>query len=125
MFDEQEEKKKPENITDEDLRQTDMDIIYGQFPPNYGELIEYFDANVLEEKKAIFCYGKSIYSPFNRKVTPDVEIHEEVHSKQQEACGNPEMWYYKYINDPEFRLEQEVEAYGTQYAFIKKYICGS
>lgn len=87
-------------------------------PPNYYQIISALG----EDKDAVFCYGDTIYNPNGRDITPDVEVHELVHSKQQ--GDNPESWYNFYINDPKFRLKQEVEAYGTQYLFIKKYVKG-
>jgi len=90
--------------------------IKNELPPNYSEIISVLPRDM----NAVFCYGDTLYNPFNRKITPDVEVHEQVHSKQQ--GDSPEMWYNKYLYDKDFRLRQEVEAYGTQYAFAKKFV---
>jgi len=87
------------------------------FPPNYQKIKEAFPD--CEKQKAIFCYGEIVYNPFNAIVTRDLEIHEAVHSKQQGK--EPEVWWDKYIQEPKFRLEQEIEAYGVQAYFIKKH----
>lgn len=87
-----------------------------EYPPNYLE-IQSVLGNVAQHKP-IFCYGNTIYNPFKRTITPDIEIHEEVHSKQQGEY--PDVWYYQYLHNREFRTKQEIEAYGTQYAFAKK-----
>ena len=71
---------------------------------------------------AVFCHGKTLYNPYNRDITPDVEIHENVHSLQQK--DKPELWWKYYLNSPAFRLDQEIEAYGTQYFFIKQHMHG-
>ncbi len=92
--------------------------IVNEFPPNFTN-IEFVFPN-LREHKPIFAYGDTIYNPYEIEVGKDLEIHEEVHSKQQ--GDDPETWWNKYLTDTEFRLSQEIEAYGTQYAFAKKYV---
>lgn len=87
-----------------------------ELPPNY-ELIRM----VLSPKPgAIFSYGGIIYNPHKRDIAPDLHIHEAVHARQQ--GDNPDAWWARYLQDPEFRLEQELEAYGEQYAFAKEHI---
>jgi hypothetical protein len=56
------------------------------YPPNYAEIRE----RLSPSPRAVFAYGDVIYSPSGRAVGP-------------------------YIDDPAFRLEQEVEAYRAQY----------
>lgn len=48
-------------------------------------------------------------------------VHETVHFQQQEKVGL-EVWWNLYLTSDSFRLEQEVEAYRKEYAFIKKNI---
>lgn len=88
------------------------------YPPNYKELTDVLGD--VSEFKPVFAYGDTIFNPFNREITPDVEYHEQVHSNQQANFTSPEIWYIKYLNDAEFRLAQEIEAYGGQYAFGKE-----
>ena len=71
--------------------------------------------------KPVFCYGDTIYNPFNREITPDIEQHEMVHQKQQSGYSSTDMWYNMYITDSKFRLEQEIEAYGEQFLFAKNH----
>jgi len=47
------------------------------------------------------------------KLPPWMIVHEEVHRKQQ--AGNPEGWWAKYLIDPAFRFEQELEAHQAEY----------
>lgn len=89
-----------------------------EYPPNYALIIEKL-GNV---DGSLFCYGDTIYNPFERDVTEDLVQHEAIHSRQQGDA--PDVWYYQYLSDPQFRLQQEIEAYGTQYAFAKRYIKG-
>ncbi len=84
-----------------------------------------------------WTYGDTIYSPGGVNIPPDVVAHEEQHSRQQEAyqgcvhksseepcteeCQKKwgkDAWWRRYLIDPRFRLEQEAEAYGTQYRFF-------
>lgn len=84
-------------------------------PPNYQKILEAFPNC---ENRAYFCFGDTIYNPYNLLVTPDLCEHEEVHSISQ---GNfPEKWWDRYINEPQFRLNEEVMAYSKQYNFLKK-----
>ena len=88
---------------------------------------------------AIFTYGDTIYNPNMMDLPPDIIEHEKVHMIQQTTGGfvhktasvgpslgekppfiemTPELWWGKFLRDPQFRLEQEAEAYGWQYSFI-------
>jgi hypothetical protein len=88
-----------------------------EYPPNYKDIVDKLGT---PPDYVIYCYGDTIYNPSGKEITPDFEIHEEVHSKQQ--GGAPELWWDKYLTDSEFRLNQEIEAYGTQYQFACKLI---
>jgi hypothetical protein len=79
-------------------------------PPN----IEYIRKFLTPPKGVIFTYGDTIYNPDNGEVTGDIMDHEAVHSLQQVKLG-PEKWWDKYLNDKEFRFEQELQAYQVQY----------
>lgn len=87
-----------------------------EYPPNYEELEKVFD---LSGKTAAFCYGDTIYNPFGRTIADYSIAHEKVHSKQQGK--DPEAWWRAYIDDVEFRLKQEIEAYGAELKFIRKH----
>ena len=92
--------------------------IKNEYPPNFDTISAILP--VSSSNPAIFCYSDTIYNPFDLNVTPDLELHEQVHNKQQGA--EPDKWWYNYLKDPQFRLEQELEAYAHQWAFIKKHI---
>jgi hypothetical protein len=86
------------------------------FPPNYS-LIK----SVLNPPAhAAFTYGDTIYNPCGRELPPDITYHESVHSKQQ--GDDPESWWNRYLSDSSYRLAQEVEAYGEQYAFACRHV---
>ena len=59
----------------------------------------------------IFAYSPDIYTDY--KLTSDLLIHENVHLKQQEEMGL-DNWVEKFLNDDEFRLKVELEAYRKQ-----------
>lgn len=86
------------------------------FPPNYRRIQEVLG----DSKTSVYTYGDTIYNPWGRKLTQDIIEHEKVHMRQQGAY--PEFWCEQYLTDPAFRLQAEVEAYGTQYAFALKHV---
>lgn len=63
----------------------------------------------------IFAYSPDIYT--NYKLTSDLLVHENTHLEQQDRMGR-DVWVKKFLNDPQFRLEQELEAYRKQLASI-------
>lgn len=90
--------------------------ILNELPPNYEEVAKVFD--IRGRRGIVFTYGDTVYVPFKKGSIPDhLKVHERTHSKQQ---GNdPAGWWNKYIRYPQFRLEQEIEAYRNQYLFFK------
>lgn len=99
-------------------RQTEeplLDVI-NEEPPNYLELKQFFPLD-LPDYVPLFPWGDKVYNPSGKEIAPDIIFHEYIHSLQQ--GGDPEWWWKRYMNSPEFRLEQEVEAYAKQYLFVK------
>lgn len=90
--------------------------IVNKFPPNIKKIKE-----VLQTEGAVFCYGDTIYNPFNIPILPPLHKHEEVHAKQQKEYG-VEKWWDRYLKDGAFRLSQEIPAYQRQYKEAKKII---
>lgn len=82
-------------------------------PPNFAAISNIFPV----DDKTVYAYFPDIYS--NYELTPDLILHEEVHLKVQEQMG-VENWWKKYLEDPQFRFEQEVMAYATQYLYCKR-----
>lgn len=91
-----------------------MEIVSG-FPPNINELKEHFDIGYT----VVFTYGDILYNPGNGFINKALLAHEETHSRQQQEMG-VEQWWRKYIDDQQFRIDQEVEAYHNQYLEYKK-----
>lgn len=92
-----------------------MEVVQG-YPPNYEKIKAAFD---IGDRKVVFTYGQTIYNPHRDIVSDHLRVHETVHMRQQLEMGIEE-WWDKYIEDAEFRWEQEVEAYAHQYNFMKK-----
>lgn len=66
----------------------------------------------------IFVYQKQIYVPSGEPLTPNLYLHETVHLIQQK--DDSDGWWERYFSDPQFRFDQEVEAYRAEYAYFSK-----
>lgn len=84
-------------------------------PPNWKEIQQFLYPDT--GSNAIFCYGDTVYNVPTDTLRDDLMVHEQVHSVQQGI--DPKGWWDKYLTDSQFRLGQELEAYGSQYAFLK------
>ena len=93
-----------------------MSAVVKGFPPNYAEIKARFNP----PPNTIFAYGDTIYSPATAELPGHLIVHEETHFAQQAVAGGPEAWWRRYIDDPQFRLEQEIEAYRAQWAAIRE-----
>ena len=90
--------------------------VVNNWPPNIAKIKTF--AEIFPG--VVFTYGNIIYNPFNVEIQSDLMVHEQVHMNQQGEF--PEEWWNRYCRDIDFRLRQEVEAYGEQYLFIKKHV---
>lgn len=83
-------------------------------PPNWEEVSKKFDLK--KEDPIFYTYGNTLYSPALLEPSPDLIVHETTHAEQQGV--SPELWWQRYLLDPEWRVEQEAEAYGNQFEFV-------
>jgi len=74
----------------------------------------HFDLNGTEP---VFTYGDTIYNPYSADIDESLFAHEATHTEQQGE--DPEGWWVRYFKEPEFRFEQELQAYRVQYRVIK------
>jgi hypothetical protein len=81
------------------------------YPPNIEQIDKVF--NVKNTKGIVYAYGDVLYNPDNGVIDVPLIAHEQTHTIQQ--GDSPEEWWVKYLNDSEFRLSQEIEAYRNQY----------
>ena len=94
--------------------------IKNERPPIWARAKKVFD---FDDKKTVFTYGDTLYNPSGGNLSNDVVLHESVHSRQQAALNHwywsgARAWWNRYIKDPQFRVEQEIEAYQMQYQFL-------
>ena len=87
--------------------------ILNEQPPILDKLLK---AGLKPQKTTVFAYGDTLYNPSGVEIPPDILIHEEVHIRQQK--DNKDDCLEKYLNDKEYRLKVEVEAFREQYKFV-------
>lgn len=85
------------------------------YPPIYEEIKKKFKLSGRE----VFTFGDTIYNPAKLQISDHLMIHEETHGEQQKHDDTvAKIWWQRYLQDKEFLLNQEVEAYSNQYKFI-------
>jgi len=80
------------------------------------EHLELFKKKFAVTVSTVFAWDGCIYA--NNVLTRDLLIHEETHLKQQEKYGK-DLWLKDYMEDTNFRLKMEVQAYRKQLSSIK------
>lgn len=92
--------------------------IIDEFPPNIEEIKKVFPIKT----NTVYTYGDILYAPGIKFALPmDLIEHESIHSLQQRAYGGPQKWWDRYLKDPEFRKEHEMQAYQEQYKYLCRY----
>lgn len=92
-----------------------MEIVV-DYPPNFDEI----DAALhVRGKHIIFAFGEKIYNPMGDDVGPWLVAHESVHGERQgsDILG----WWRRYLEDPDFRLAEEIPAHIAEYDWLKRY----
>ena len=87
--------------------------VVADFPPNIKEIAEKFDVT----PTAVYTYGDTIYAPGKGDLDLPLLEHETIHTQQQ--GDDPAGWWRRYLDDADFRLGQELEAYQKQYQVAK------
>lgn len=82
------------------------------YPPNFAKIREAFPT-ASRMHGVIFCYGDTVYNPGGVTLYEPILAHEAVHSRQQGK--SPEAWWDRYIAEPKFRFDQELEAHREEY----------
>ena len=94
-----------------------MNIVQG-LPPNFRDIVAVFP--LARRPGTMFCFGDVIYVNGSPSiVTPALKAHESVHVDQQRRTGGPALWWRRYLEDPAWRLEQELPAHRAEYATLK------
>ncbi len=91
-----------------------MEILHTR-PPNFDKIFKVFP--MASMPGVIFTYAPNIYVPSGHPLSQALLEHERVHLRQQSAMG-VEQWWDKYLIDPEFRYQQELEAHRVEYRAV-------
>ncbi len=78
--------------------------------------LEEFKKRFKVDEKTIFAYDKNIYA--DEWIPPDILAHEKKHIEQQNKIG-ADNWIERYLDDYDFRIEQERAAFDAQVDFFK------
>lgn len=98
-----------------------VDIRYEK-PPSFDNICATFKLNL---ENMIFTYGDTIYVPVKKEIFDHTIVHEKVHMRQQKhSAEGAALWWGKFLRDPDFRIQQEAEAYAEQYRFICRRVFG-
>jgi len=92
------------------------------YPPIYWKVHEKWGVR-WGDGKVVMVYGNTIHQSFGEAMDEDLLVHEIVHIKQHAAYpGGPAAWWERYLDDQDFRLSQEIEAYRKQYEWSKEHL---
>ena len=91
-------------------------MVVPTFPPNIDAIYKVLPA-ASRFPGVVFTYGENNHNPSGKELASHLIHHEEVHMRQQKEMG-PEKWWERYLEDPDFRLSQELEAYRAEYKFV-------
>lgn len=84
-------------------------------PPVMDRILFHF--NVTFESGVAITYGDTVHVK-SGKLSQDLAIHEMTHIEQQRQMG-ADAWWDAYFDNPQFRLDQELQAYTNQTQWIK------
>jgi hypothetical protein len=59
----------------------------------------------------IYAFGDTIYNPGNLPLARPLIAHESVHGKRQMDSGGPDLWWRRYLDDKQFRFDEELRAH--------------
>lgn len=83
-------------------------------PPNFEQIHAAFpDA---DKPGVLFAYGRSIYNPSGGPVPLALLVHEATHLGRQ---SSPEKWWHRYIEDSEFRYNEELLAHAAEFRQLR------
>lgn len=80
-------------------------------PPNYDRIVEAFP--YVLGMKVFFAYAPAVYSPSGVMLPKVLVNHEKLHIRRQ--GDNPAAWWDRYIDDIDFRREEELLAHVAEY----------
>ena len=89
-----------------------MHIVFEK-PPNFAAIDRAFH---VAGQPILFAWQGIIYNPERIAVPPFLIAHETVHGARQK--DDPAGWWQRYIDDPAFRLKEELQAHKAELACI-------
>jgi hypothetical protein len=107
----------PQIVTDYPQIVTDYPQIVTDYPPLIDEIDVAF--GVRGRHGIIYAWGNRIYNPSSVFVPPQLVVHEVVHCIRQgvDITG----WWRRYIDEPAFRLAEEIPAHQAEYQWLLEY----
>ena len=93
--------------------------ILNEKPPVWDAANQLFKLDELN-LYTVFTYGDTLYNPSGIAIPADLMVHEQIHMRQQQ--GNEtvaKLWWERYLTDPDWRIQQEIEAYHAQYQYLE------
>lgn len=96
-----------------------MEIVVAN-PPNFDEIVAVFP--FARNPGVIFTLGQTIYNPSAVAISAALKCHESVHGQRQ-GTNQDEIrgWWSRYLNDPQFRLEEELLAHRAEYRAFRSW----
>jgi hypothetical protein len=92
-------------------------------PPNFAQILAAFPN--ADKPGVMFAYNGAIYNPSSVVIPPALLAHEQVHLDRQKALDPPkksttkwfgaDLWWQRYIDDSEFRYNEELLAHAAEY----------
>lgn len=93
-------------------------IVVPTRPPNFDAILEKMpDA---DKPGVIFAYGDQIFNPSGIEIPHALIAHEGVHCDRQYT--DPDIWWYSYLRDTEFRYREELFAHVAEYGALTQTI---
>ena len=86
------------------------------FPPNYNQIVKAFPF-IRGRVGILYAWGDRLFNPSNIEVPPYLMSHEKVHGERQlkGRQNSIEKWWGQYMEDPHFRLKEELLAHIAEY----------
>ena len=83
-------------------------------PPNFEDILRVFP--LASRPGTLFTYGQTIYNPSGIVIPGQIKAHEAVHGQRQ-GTNEEEIrnWWARYLEEPVFRLEEELLAHRAEY----------
>ena len=81
-------------------------------PPNWEQILEVFPH--ARNPVVIFAWEDTIYNPGGNVISPDLIAHEIAHGSRQIQANGAQAWWNLYLQDQEFRYEEELYGHAAE-----------